>query len=267
MAMLQYSLTMQNGFTVLAGEIGSGKTTLVRHLVSKIDPNITVGLITNTHESFGGLLQWVTKAFGLDYRGKDNIELYQLFTDFMGDQFANNRRTLLIIDEAQNMAPKTLEELRMLSNINLGNNQALQLILVGQPELRETLRQPNLKQFAQRICTAYFLEPLTEEETKAYIRFRLERAGGNESLFDDDSIRGIHCYSEGVPRVINTICDIALVYGFSTEQRYINLDTVKDVVKDQVRGGIFGAGKDFLHRPPPNNPVNALKSLFAPRKG
>lgn len=241
MAMLQYSLTMQNGFTVLSGEIGSGKTTLIRHLLDKVGTNLTVGLISNTHESFGELLQWVLMAFGLEHGGRDKVECYHLFTDFMINEYANNRRTVLIIDEAQNLSMETLEELRMLSNINADKNQVLQLMLVGQPELRDKLKDPQLKQFAQRISTAYFLDALDEDETRAYIHTRLEKAGGNTELFEDDAIKVIHHYSGGVPRLINTFSDTSLVYGYATGAHQITGDIAKEVVKDQISGGIFEA--------------------------
>lgn len=229
---------------MLAGEIGSGKTTLIRHLLDRMGGQTTVGLISNTHASFGELLQWVLLAFGLEYKNKEKVELYQTFMDFLIDEYANNKRTVLIIDEAQNLSAETLEELRLLSNINADKNQVLQLILVGQPELRDILRKPQLKQFAQRVSVAFYLEALSEDETRNYIVYRLGKAGGRKDLFDDRAIRYIHHYSEGVPRVINSLCDTCLVYAYAKEQRNVDEDTAKEVIKDKLKGGLFAAVRD-----------------------
>ena len=170
MSMLQYGLMNQVGFTVITGEIGSGKTTLIRSVLEEIGRDVTVGLVSNTHRSFDELLQWVLLAFKLDYRGKNKVELYQTLADFLTAEFENNRRTVLIIDEAQNLRPQALEELRMLSNINTDCDQILQIILVGQPGLREMLQHPELHQFAQRIGVEYHLQRLDLEETWQYIQ-------------------------------------------------------------------------------------------------
>jgi type II secretory pathway predicted ATPase ExeA len=165
LTLLEYGLMNQAGFTVISGDIGTGKTTLIRQLLSTIDPQLTVGLISNTHRTFGDLMQWIALAFALPHQGKDKVQLYHDFMAFIIDEYAQGRRTVLIVDEAQNMSAETLEELRMLSNVNADKDQVLQVILVGQRELRDTLRRPDLVQFAQRIGVDYHLEPLTEEET------------------------------------------------------------------------------------------------------
>ena len=155
LSMLQYGLLSEAGFTVITGEIGSGKTTLVRYVLEEIGDNLTVGSVTNTYRSFDELLQWVLLAFNLEYRGKSKVELFQALTEFMVQEYEQGRRTVLIIDEAQNLEPEALEELRMLSNMNTDNNQVLQFVLVGQPGLRETLQRLDLYQFAQRIAVEY----------------------------------------------------------------------------------------------------------------
>ncbi|MEM7172636.1 MAG: AAA family ATPase, partial [Pseudomonadota bacterium] len=149
---LQYGLTGQAGFTVVSGEVGSGKTTLVRRFLREVDSDTTIGMIHNTHRKLGDILQWILLAFDLDYRGKEKVQLYQIFTDFLIEQYALGRRSVLIIDEAQNLDADTLEELRMLSNVNASKDLVLQIILVGQPELVDTLSRPDLRQFAQRIA-------------------------------------------------------------------------------------------------------------------
>jgi type II secretory pathway predicted ATPase ExeA len=239
LTMLEYGLTNQAGFTVISGGIGTGKTTLIRHLLNNMEQDTTVGLISNTHRSFGDLLQWVLLAYDLDYRDKDQVGMYRAFVDFMIREYAEKRRTILIVDEAQNMAPETLEELRMLSNVNADKDQVLQVILVGQQELRDTLRRPELVQFAQRISVDYHLTALDAEETVAYIAHRLQVAGGPPNLFEHEASAAVHRYSGGVPRLINLLCDTALVYGFAEQRETIDARLVDDVARDKQQGGIF----------------------------
>lgn len=241
LAMLEYGLANQAGFTVVSGGIGTGKTTLIRHLLNNLEQDITVGLISNTHRSFGELLQWILLAFNLDYRDKGKVELYQAFVDFMIQEYARNRRTVLIVDEAQNMAPETLEELRMLSNVNADKDQVLQVVLVGQEELRDTLRRPDLVQFAQRITVDYHLTPLTAEETRDLIRHRLEAAGGDPELFTEEAAAIAHRFSGGVPRLVNLLCDTALVYGYAEQLERIDADLMQEVVREKQAGGLFPA--------------------------
>ena len=167
LTMLEYGLMNRAGFTVLTGEIGCGKTTLIRNLLDNLDEEFTVGLITNTHQSLGDLLQWVLLAFGLEYSGNEKIDRFRIFTDFVIEEYASNRCVVLIIDEAQNMGVSMLEELRMLWNINADKHLALQFILVGQPDLRAILCRPELVQLSQRIAADYHLEPLDPAEIEA----------------------------------------------------------------------------------------------------
>jgi general secretion pathway protein A len=238
--LLEYGLMNQAGFNVITGEIGTGKTTLIRHLLGQLGTDTTVGLISNTHRSFGELLQWILFAYGLEYRGKEKVEMFHTFLDFMLQQYAQNKRTVLIVDEAQNMSPETLEELRMLSNVNADKDQVLQVILVGQAQLRDLLQRPDLEQFAQRIAVDYHLGPLSQEETRTYIRHRVSVAGcGNAELFDDAACDVVYEYSQGVPRLINLLCDTALVYGFAEQKTAIDAQLVQDVARDKIKGGIF----------------------------
>jgi general secretion pathway protein A len=237
--LLEYGLMNQAGFNVISGEIGTGKTTLIRHLLGQMGPDMTVGLISNTHRSFGELLQWILFAYGLEYRGKEKVEMFHTFLDFMLQQYAHNKRTVLIVDEAQNMAPETLEELRMLSNVNADKDQVLQVILVGQAQLRDLLRRPDLEQFAQRIAVDYHLEALDQDETRIYIRHRVAVAGGNQDVFDDAACDALYQHSQGVPRLINLLCDTALVYGFAEQKPTIDAQIVHDVARDKAKGGIF----------------------------
>ena len=238
--LLEYGLMNQAGFNVITGEIGTGKTTLIRHLLSQMGPDVTVGLISNTHQSFGELLQWILFAFNLEYRGKEKVEMFHTFLDFLVKQYGQNKRAVLIVDEAQNMAAETLEELRMLSNVNADKDQVLQVILVGQAGLRDTLRRPDLEQFAQRIAVDYHLEALNQNETRTYIRHRINVAGvDNPGLFDDAACDAVYQHSQGVPRLINLLCDTALVYGFAEQKAKIDAQIVNDVAADKQKGGIF----------------------------
>lgn len=239
LVLLEYGLTNQAGFSVVTGDIGTGKTTLIRHLLNQMGRDITVGLITNTHRSFGVLLQWVLMSLNLDHHGKDKVEMYETLVDFLIKEFAHRRRTMLIVDEAQNMSPEALEELRMLSNINADKNQVLQVILVGQPELRATLRRPDLEQFAQRIAVDYDLKPLNASETREYIRHRITVAGGDPDLFEDGACEVIYQHSGGTPRLINLLADTALVYGYAEQVPHISRQLAADVAHDKVQGGIF----------------------------
>jgi general secretion pathway protein A len=239
LTMLEYGLMNQAGFTVISGDIGAGKTTLIRHLLNNMDQEHTVGLISNTHRSFGELLQWVLLAFNLEHRDMDKVEMYRRFVDFIIEEYAHNRRTVLIIDEAQNMEAETLEELRMLSNINADKDQTLQVILVGQRELRETLRRPDLVQFAQRISVDYHLEALSETDTAGYIRHRLEVAGGNPDIFTPAACKAVYHFTGGVPRLINLLCDTALVYGYAEQRQRIDARLIADVAHEKQQGGIF----------------------------
>ena len=246
LSMLQYGLLSEAGFTVITGEIGSGKTTLVRYVLEEIGDNLTVGSVTNTYRSFDELLQWVLLAFNLEYRGKSKVELYQALTDFMVQEYERSRRTVLIIDEAQNLEPEALEELRMLSNINTDSNQVLQLVLVGQPGLRETLQRPELHQFAQRIGVEYHLQRLDLEETWQYIRHRLTVAGGDPDLFDIKGCAAIYYYTQGTPRLINVLCDTALVCGFAEQITSISAELIGEVIRDKAMGGIFPLIKEKI---------------------
>jgi len=236
-SVLEYGLTGQAGFTVISGEVGSGKTTLVRSFLRQIGDDTTVGLISNTPRSFGSLLRWILFAFDLDYHGKEPVELYEIFTEFLIAQYAAGRRCVLIIDEAQNLEPETLEELRMLSNVNASKDLLLQVVLVGQPELAATLNRPDLRQFAQRVSISYHLQGLTLEETHAYIRHRLTVAGGDPAIFTEAACDALYYLAHGIPRLINGIGDIALVYGFGEGTRQITMETILAVFEDRSQSG------------------------------
>ncbi len=232
-SMLEYGLLHQAGFTVVTGEIGCGKTTLVRHLLNEIPKNLTVGLMNNTRTGPDELLQWVMLALGQPYQETTRVALFEAFTQFLIDEYAHNRHVILIVDEAQNLDIDTLEELRMLSNINADKNMVLQIILIGQPQLRDKLSHPDLVQFTQRIAVNFHLGPLSAAESRNYIRHRLELAGGDPVLFADDTFELIYQASKGTPRVINLICDTALIYAFAEEKQQVDAAIVNSVLRDR----------------------------------
>jgi len=238
LTLLEYGLMNQASFSVITGDIGTGKTTLIRQLLSQMERDTVVGLITNTHQSFGELLQWILLAFNLESGTKDKVEMYKTFVDFLIGQYAANHRVILIVDEAQNMSHQALEELRMLSNVNTEKDQVLQVILVGQSGLRDNLRDPRLEQFAQRVTVDYNLEPLGGEETREYIHHRLRIAGGDPDIFSDEACDVVFRYSGGTPRLINLLCDTALVYGYAEQMQRIGRQLLEDVVRDKQMGHI-----------------------------
>ncbi len=233
-AMLEYGLVSQAGFTVITGEVGCGKTTLIRHLLNQLDQDVSVGLVSTSHQDMGDLLKWVLLSFGLDYRENEKVALHDTFTQFLIDQYAKQRRTVLIVDEAQNLQAQVLEELRLLSNINADKHQVLQMILVGQPQLRDMLRHEDFLQFQQRVSVDYHLSPLTEEETRAYIYHRTRLAGREKPLFTKGAGILVHRASHGVPRVINTICDAALVYGYADQKTILDTKLIINVLEDKA---------------------------------
>lgn len=239
LTLLEYGMMNQAGFSVICGDTGAGKTTLIRRLLSDLGDDTKVGLITNTHHSFGELLNWVLMAFGLDGEDKNKSQMHLMFVEFLIEQYADNKHTVLIVDEAQNMDADTLEELRMLSNINADKDQVLQVILAGQPALRETLRKPELMQFAQRIAVDYYLESLSQEETAAYIHHRLSVAGSQKEIFTEKACIAIYKYSGGTPRLINLLCDTSLVYSYAEQNEVINEQLVHDVVREQHSNSII----------------------------
>ncbi len=244
LTLLRYSIVGRQGFTVVTGEIGSGKTTLINRLLQDIDEDITVGLLNFTDPGATELNEWIAMAFGLDYQGKSRVELYEDFISFLISQYAQGKFTVLIVDEAQNLVISGLEKVRMLSNVNAQKEHLLHLILVGQPQLRGLLQSPDLEQLVQRVSVSYHLERLSPKDAKAYILHRLTVAGAGEAIFSPQALRTIAEVSGGVPRIINTLCDMALVYGYSAGKRKIDARIVKSVLEDRTKMGLgIGGGQ------------------------
>lgn len=248
-AMLEFGLVGQAGFTVITGAIGSGKTTLVHKLVNSIPgAPVTLGLISTTSITSGTLMEWIMMAFGQPFEGLSYPRLHRDFGDFLLRQADSGRRVVLVIDEAQNLRSERLEELRMLSNLNV-DRMLLQLVLVGQPELRQMLREPSMRQFAQRVSSDFHLPPLLRTDAVPYFEHRLRVAGGRPGIFSRPSIYQIFDYAKGTPRSINIVADKCLVYGFGDGVRKIGRRIVGRVIADIEQYGIYN---------PSDNPAVAL---------
>lgn len=243
-SVLEYGVVSRASLTVITGEVGMGKTTLVQALLGAIEESVTVGLVSNIHGGQGALLRWVLNAFSIPVPADaDYVTLFQTLQDFVLAEYAAGRNVLLIVDEAQNLQMDTLEELRLLTNINSGKDEPLQIILVGQPELRDTLKMPELHQLAQRVMATYHLEPMSLISTVKYITHRLQHAGGTGQEFTEDAIRRIYDEARGIPRLVNKLCDLVLVYAASTQEKQVDIATVREVLSD---GLVFQSGRPAL---------------------
>lgn len=228
--MLKYGIENEFSFSVLTGDIGTGKTALIRHLLTQFDENFTVGLVSNMHPSFGELLRWILWAFELDgYKSGDKVEMHQQLFDFLISQYSDKKRTVLVIDEAQHLDAATVEELRLLTNINADHYQLLQVILVGQNGLRDTLQDPFLQAVAQRIAVDPHLVPLDRIETRNYIHHRLSVAGGDPEIFSTKACAAVFDYSDGIPRVINLVSEWLLFYSYTMRSKKISAAIARQV--------------------------------------
>jgi len=237
-AMLEYGMLTHAPITVITGEIGAGKTTLLRHLLRSLPEEFTVGLISNAQGNRGELLHWVLMALGVPTETTASyVQLFAQFQDFLIEEYASGRRTMLIFDEAQNLSTETLEELRMFSNINADKDELIQLVLVGQPELRDLISQPRLVQFAQRVAAEYHLPAMSAPAVAAYIAHRLGVAGASREIFTPAACECVHLASRGVPRLVNQICDYALVYAFTDGLDRIDAAVIEQVVTDRRTHG------------------------------
>ncbi|MBE9640441.1 ExeA family protein [Salipiger mangrovisoli] len=236
-AILEYGLVNRSPITMVTGEIGSGKTTLLRHMLSKSSDELTIGLIANAAASDrADLMRLVLHALGQPV-GETVVSyaaLYHQLEALLVEEYGQGRRVVLIFDEAQNLDRDALEHLRMLTNINFADHELVQMVLFGQPELRDMVMRPDMRQLAQRISANVFLPSLSEADVRAYIEHRLGVAGAKRRLFDLDTMPLIFEITGGTPRLVNQLCDFALLYAFVDETPTVTPATIRRILEDEL---------------------------------
>ncbi|MFN4128269.1 MAG: ExeA family protein [Paracoccaceae bacterium] len=256
-SMLEYGILTRAPITLITGEVGAGKTTLLHHLLKTVSEDVRIGLVSNAHGDRGELLRWVLLALDQPaLPGETYVDLFGRFQQYLIDEYAAGKRVILIFDEAQNLSRESLEELRMFTNINANKDELLQLVLVGQPELRDIVRRADLRQFAQRVSAAFHLPAMDVQTVRAYIRHRLEVAGGAADIFSLPAADLVHEASGGVPRLVNQLCDLAMVYAYTKNTLKVSRLTVQQVLDD----GVFFAGSLAEQSP-------AFQSVNSQQKG
>ncbi len=234
---LLLAISERNGFVVITGEIGSGKTTVCRTLLNRLDPTTKVALILNTHLGKKELLTTILEDLGIEYKSRSKTHLLSALDKYLIKQAADDINVVLIIDEAQNLTPSVIEEVRMLSNLETEQEKLIQIVLIGQPELRKKLAHRKLVQFRQRVVMHYHLEPLSYTESGEYIKHRLIKAGNaNADIFTHPAVKEIYKYSQGVPRLINLACHNALISGLVYESKKITSDIAAGAINELIQG-------------------------------
>jgi len=235
---LLYGIRERKGFVQLTGEVGAGKTTLCRALLEHLDSQYSTALILNPVLNADELIKAIATEYGLDVKGRDRMETIATISDFLLKQTLAGKETVLIIDEAQNLTEDLLEQVRLISNIETDDRKLLQIILMGQPELRDRLNNHRLRQLRQRITVRYHLAPLTRAEVGQYIQHRLALAGSHGMpAFTTPAVWRVYSYSKGIPRLVNALCDKALLAGFVGRSNRINYRMVGRAI-DELEGNI-----------------------------
>jgi len=219
---MEYAVFNQEGFVVITGEIGSGKTTLIQKLLMEMDEDINVAKIFQTQLDEVELLQAILVEFGMNPFSAKKVELLNMLNQYLIDSYTNNKRVVLIVDDAQNLSSRVLDEICMLSGVETQKEKILHVILVGQPELNQTLESPELEQLLQRISLRYHMRTLTRDETKSYMLHRMEVAGSGEQVFDEEVFDTCFKYTGGTPRLINTLCDTALTCAYADGENSVS---------------------------------------------
>jgi general secretion pathway protein A len=235
---LLYGIRERKGFIELTGEVGAGKTTICRRLLEELGPTYKTALILNPFLTIDQLLQAIVSELDVNASGTDRLASMHALNQYVLEQVNLGHDVVLIIDEAQNLSDELLEQVRLLSNLETDRQKLMQIVLMGQPELRDKLAQPALRQLRQRITVRYHLGPLDLRETSYYINHRLALAGANgRPRFDESAVKLVHRYSGGVPRLINAVCDKALLAGFVTQAEVIHRKLV-DLAIDELQGAV-----------------------------
>jgi general secretion pathway protein A len=247
LARLQYAVREGKGFSVITGEAGTGKTTLVHMLLSKLDGSVRTSFVFNPVLDRADFLNYICDDLGIQSDGmKSRGQSLTALHNFLLECFARDEKVYLIIDEAQTLEPELLQEVRLLTNFETSKKKLLHVILLGQPELTKTLNEPRFRPLKQRITVRYNLRPLRLRETKEYIIYRLKRAGSrNLFIFDNGAIREIYRYSRGIPRLINIVCDNALLTGYSQEKPLIGEKIIRETIRD-LEGSVKVSRKGLL---------------------
>lgn len=256
MAYLEYGLSLAEGFIVITGEVGAGKTTLVRQLLKKLEgQNVVAAQLVSTQLDAEDTLRMVAGAFGVEHEGATKATLLKKLEDFLQGCLRQNKRVLLVVDEAQNLAPRAVEELRMLSNFQSADRPLLQSFLLGQPEFRRTLQSEGMQQLRQRVIASYHLGPMDAAETQAYIQHRLDLVGWQgDPNYTADAFSLIFQYTGGIPRKINMLCDRLMLLGFLAEKHTLDEEAVQEVIAD-LRGEV--ADSDAPMFAPNESPAQA----------
>jgi len=254
MAYLEYGLSLAEGFIVITGEVGAGKTTLVRQLLKKLEgQNVVAAQLVSTQLDAEDTLRMVAGAFGVEHEGATKATLLKKLEEFLQGCLRQNKRVLLVVDEAQNLAPRAVEELRMLSNFQSADRPLLQSFLLGQPEFRRTLQSEGMQQLRQRVIASYHLGPIDAAETQAYIQHRLDLVGWQgDPNYTADAYALIYQYTGGIPRKINMLCDRLMLLGFLAEKHTLDEEAVQEVITD-LRGEV--ADSDAPLYAPNESPV------------
>ena len=234
-SVLEFGIMSRAPITLITGAVGCGKTTLLQKLLTSIEADAVIGLISNAQGSRGELIQWVLHALGVEFDPSSGyVSQFRKLQDFLLETYAAGRRVILIFDEAQNLSQDSLEELRMLTNINSNKDELIQLVLVGQNELRDTIKRPELRQLAQRIAASFHLGPMSENSTDKFIVHRLRVAGGTGREIDSNARMLIYEVTHGIPRLVNQVCDMALLYTWSNDGKRVTPRIVQSVIDDGV---------------------------------
>jgi general secretion pathway protein A len=245
--MLEYGVMTHAPITLITGEVGAGKTTLLLHLLRSLGRDVRVGLISNPNGSRSELLRWVLHSLEQPAELDETyVDLFSRFQNFLFAEYAAGRRVILVFDEAQNLSAEALEELRMFININSGKDELLQLVLIGQPELREMVSRRDMRQFAQRIAASYHLTAMDLKTIRAYIPHRLHAVGCDRRIFSPSAVRLIFEQTRGIPRLVNQLCDLSLVYAFSKGKMSVSVATVQQVLNDGAFFAVHAAVDEAL---------------------